>query len=142
MTTESPPIHATCVDIGGVAILLRGPSGSGKSDLALRLIDRGATLVSDDYTCLTAERGQILASPPERIAGKLEVRGLGIQTLPYHANVAIGLIANLDQTPERLPDCRTQPLLGVPIPVIAISAFEASAPIKLEMALSGCPDHE
>ena len=132
----SEPVHATCVAIGGRGVLIRGRSGSGKSDLALRLIDRGARLVSDDYTLLSAHEGRVRARPPETIAGKLEVRGVGIVEMEPEADIPICLIADLDWTAERLPEAaRGVAILGIPIPAIGIAALEASAPLKLEQAL-------
>ena len=128
-------IHASCVAIGGRAILIAGASGRGKSDLALRMIDRGARLVSDDYTLLTLADGALLAAPPERIAGIIEVRGLGIVELEPQRDVPVCLLADLDAAVDRLPEPKTRRLCGVDIPVIALSALEASAPIKLEGAL-------
>jgi serine kinase of HPr protein (carbohydrate metabolism regulator) len=127
----SEEVHASCVQIGGRAVLIRGPSGSGKSDLALRLIDRGAVLVSDDYTVLNSVGGILHASPPETIAGKLEVRGVGIVERPYATPVPVALLIDLAQPPEP----KTVGLGGVHIPAIRLSALEASAPIKVEAAL-------
>lgn len=129
-------IHAGCVAIGGRGVLLAGRSGSGKSDLALRLIDRGAVLVSDDYTELTKERGRILAAPPERIAGKIEVRGVGILEREWVDRVPVCLVIDLSRTPERLPEVKARTLAGVGIPVLGLSALEASAAIKVEAALN------
>ena len=67
-------LHATCVAINDQGVLLVGPSGVGKSDLALRLIDGGAELVSDDQTKVCLEKGKLLASPPDKLAGMLEIR--------------------------------------------------------------------
>jgi serine kinase of HPr protein (carbohydrate metabolism regulator) len=129
-------VHATCVAIGGRGILLRGPSGSGKSDLALRLIDRGARLVSDDYTIVSARGSLLRGTAPETIAGKLEIRGVGIVSLPPLADVPLCLVAELDESPERLPEAARQvPLLGTTLPAIALAPLEASAPVKLEQAL-------
>src|SRR5436305_10627889 len=97
----SDTVHATCVAIAGRGILIRGRSGSGKSDLALRLIDRGARLVSDDYTILSASSGRIRAAAPATIAGKLEIRGIGIVDLATESDVPICLVADLDAAPER-----------------------------------------
>jgi serine kinase of HPr protein (carbohydrate metabolism regulator) len=129
-------IHASCVAIGGRGLLLMGASGSGKSDLALRLIDRGATLVSDDYTALSARNGRLYATPPTNIAGLIEVRHIGIVNLPYAIDVPIALAAALDEKPERMPD-HLLPLdfLGIAVPRIALSGLEASASIKAEIAL-------
>lgn len=131
----SATIHASCVAIGGRAVLIAGPSGSGKSDLALRLIDRGAVLVSDDYTVLEAAGGTLLASPPETIAGRIEVRGVGIVERPHAAGVPVALLVDLARAPERMPEPAEVELGGVSIPVLGLSALEASAPIKVEAAL-------
>ncbi|HAQ33260.1 MAG TPA: serine/threonine protein kinase, partial [Rhodospirillaceae bacterium] len=71
-------IHGTCVALNGVTVLLRGPSGSGKSDLALRLIDGGGRLVADDQTLVEIQGERLVATAPETIAGKMEVRGVGV----------------------------------------------------------------
>jgi len=132
----SETVHATCIAIGGRGVLIRGRSGSGKSDLALRLIDRGAQLVSDDYTDLSEEDGRILARAPKTIAGKLEVRGVGIVEMEPAADVPVCLVVDLDQVPERLPDdSNAMSLLGTVLPAIGLVALEPSAPVKLEQAL-------
>lgn len=135
------PLHATSVAIDGRVILLMGGSGSGKSDLALRLIDRGAMLVSDDYTHLTLCDGRLLAFPPATIAGQMEVRHVGIVTMPHVHNLPVALAIRLDDKPERMPD-RDQsiPVMGVDIPVVSLDAREASAPIKAELALRSVAD--
>jgi serine kinase of HPr protein (carbohydrate metabolism regulator) len=132
----SETVHASCVAIGGRAVLISGPSGSGKSDLALRLIDRGAVLISDDCTRLEVHGGVLLASPPETIAGRIEVRGVGIVERPYAAGVPVALLVDLASTPERMPEPAVAEIAGVPIPAIGLSALEASAPIKVEAALT------
>ena len=131
----STTIHATCVSIGGRGVLISGPSGSGKSDLALRLIDRGARLVSDDYTSIRRAGDHLLASAPDTIAGRIEVRGIGIVAFPAEAGIPVCLIAELGRTPERLPLAGRHMLLDVAIPSVVLAALEASAPIKLESAL-------
>jgi serine kinase of HPr protein (carbohydrate metabolism regulator) len=128
-------VHASCVAIGGRGVLIRGASGSGKSDLALRLIDRGARLVSDDYTDLIAAAGRLVASPPATIKGRIEVRGVGIAEVASVAAVPVALVVDLDRRVERLPEPRAETLAGIDIPAIALAALEASAPIKLETAL-------
>jgi serine kinase of HPr protein (carbohydrate metabolism regulator) len=133
--TPDEIVHASCVAIGGRGVLLGGRSGAGKSDLALRLIDRGAELVSDDYTELRCVGETVLAQAPERIAGKIEARGVGLVELPETARVPVCLCVDLDSTPERLPEAATVRLAGVEIPLVALAALEPSAPLKLEYAL-------
>jgi serine kinase of HPr protein (carbohydrate metabolism regulator) len=124
------------VAIGGRGVLIAGASGAGKSDLAMRLIDRGAALVADDYVSLRVEGGQVIASAPEAIAGMIELRGVGLLTLPYLAQAPVALVVDLDLTPERLPDPDTRDCCGIPIPAIGLNALEPSAAIKVEAALS------
>ncbi|MFL6862434.1 MAG: HPr kinase/phosphorylase [Allosphingosinicella sp.] len=132
----SETVHATCVAIGGRAVLLVGASGRGKSDLALRLIDRGARLVSDDYTELRAEGSRLRARAPSPIAGKIEVRGLGIVALEPLVDVPVCLLVDLDAPPVRLPEAAAPRIVaGREVPAVALAALEASAPIKVEQAL-------
>jgi len=120
-----------------MGVLLRGPSGSGKSDLALRLIDQGAALVADDQVLLRREDGQILAEPPDILAGLLEVRGLGVLKFPHRAPVPVGLVIDLVETDEvdRMPEEQTLSLLENPIPLYRFSAKEPSAPLKVRLAV-------
>ncbi|OHT20788.1 HPr kinase/phosphorylase [Edaphosphingomonas haloaromaticamans] len=135
---SSETLHASCVAIGGRAVLLHGRSGSGKSDLALRLIDRGAKLVSDDYTVVRRAGDGLVASAPPNISGRIEVRGIGIVPMEAIENAPVALMALLDELVERMPDDQpaTRPVAGLRVPVIALAALEASAPIKLELALA------
>ncbi len=129
-------LHATTVAIESHGVMITGASGAGKSDLALQLIDRGAQLVSDDYTALKTDNGLLIARPPLTIAGKIEVRGLGLLTLDYRSSVAVSLIVDLDAAVERFPDPLPQTeILGLAIPTLPMRAFEASAVIKVEWAL-------
>jgi hypothetical protein len=136
-----PPItlHATCVAIRGIGVLIAGASGTGKSDLALRLIDRGAMLVSDDYTELTPTAAGLIASPPATIAGKLEIRGIGLVEMPHVESARIGLYVGFG-TPERMPHRAHRIVAGVAVPELIVSPFEASTPIKVELALAGIPE--
>lgn len=130
-------VHATSVEIGGSAVLIRGPSGSGKSDLALRLIDSGAALVADDQTALAAEGGRLFATVPEAIAGLIEVRGVGILRLPHCPRAPLALVVDLvpSEQVERLPEPSSAVLLGVAVPRLAMAAFEASAAAKVRLAM-------
>ena len=138
-------VHATCVALrlpGRTwrAVLLRGASGAGKSDLALRLIDAGGRLVADDQTRI-ARRGRTLtASAPTVLAGLIEVRGVGIVKLARSqvlARAPLTMIVDLvpAERIERLPDAAEEEVLGVALPVLALAPFEASAPAKLRLAL-------
>ena len=128
-------VHATTVAIRGRAVLIEGPSGAGKSDLALRLIDRGAMLVADDRTILTPHNGQLLASCPATIAGRIEVRGLGILPLPHLSEVPVVLIVSLGAMPPRMPEPETRMIEGIALPVVSIDARAPSAPLAVELAL-------
>jgi hypothetical protein len=146
-------IHATCIRLGRAAgelrasrdagVLLLGGSGAGKSDLALRLIGRGARLVADDRTELRCEDGHLVARAPSRIAGLIEIRGVGISRMPHAARARIVLVVDLSAKVVRLPGrqfytppkalnlaARARPAL------IALHAFEASAPDKIIAAAS------
>jgi serine kinase of HPr protein (carbohydrate metabolism regulator) len=138
VTGPSEPLllHASCVAIGGRAVLITGPSGSGKSDLALRLIDRGAVLVADDCTLVRTFGAGLLADVPGTIAGRIEVRGIGILDMPYQTDVPVALVVALDEPVERMPERQAAcDIAGTSIPKIALAGFEASAPVKVKLAL-------
>jgi serine kinase of HPr protein (carbohydrate metabolism regulator) len=129
-------LHASTVATEGRAVVISGPSGSGKSDLALRLLDRGFTLVSDDRTLVRKDGERLIASAPPNIAGKLEIRGIGIVDMDTLDNVPVALLVELTSEIQRLPDeNRERPVLGVRIPLISIDAMSASAPSKVALAL-------
>jgi serine kinase of HPr protein (carbohydrate metabolism regulator) len=134
---ETLLVHATSVAIGRRAVLLRGPSGSGKSDLALRLIDAGARLVADDRSELHRDGDVVLVRAPATIAGLIEARGIGILRLDSLAEAPLSLIADLvaSDAIERLSEPRSETILGISIPLIALAPFEASAPAKVRLAL-------
>ena len=129
-------LHASTVASDGRAVLITGPSGSGKSDLALRLIDRGFALVSDDRTVVKRDGGRLLAMPAPNIAGKLEIRGIGIVDVESVSDVPVTLMVELRSDIERIPDdSRERLILGVPVPLISIDAMTASAAAKVVFAL-------
>ncbi|MBV9522666.1 MAG: HPr kinase/phosphatase C-terminal domain-containing protein [Alphaproteobacteria bacterium] len=130
-------IHGTCVEIDGVGVLLRGPPGSGKSDLALRLLEGGARLVADDQTELRRHGAEIIASAPVAIAGRLEIRGVGILAVPATAAAPLGLVVDLVPAAciERLPEPQCCRYLDRPLPLLLLAPFEASAAAKLRAAL-------
>ena len=126
--------------IGGrwTGALIEGPSGSGKSDLALRAIGEGLVLVADDRTRVFVSRNQLFGAPPRPLAGLMEARGVGILARGALPLARIGLRVRCVDRPDavtRLPDPAVEPLLGVPVPVIDLWPFEASAPLKLILAL-------
>jgi HPr kinase/phosphorylase len=138
-------IHGTCVAFGPYAALLRGASGSGKSDLAFRFLALPAEathapmLVADDQVFVEARGNSLFASVPPTIAGKLEVRGLGIIELPYVGHAELVLAVDL-VAPQDLPRMPPEPweqtmIAGNSVPCIALAPFEASAPLKLKLAL-------
>lgn len=133
---SSETIHASTVAKDGRAVLLTGLSGAGKSDLALRLLDRGFALVSDDRTIVKRQGTRLLASAPPTIAGKIEIRGIGIIDVGHVSDVPVALLVELTSEIQRLPDDnRERPIVGVPIPLISVDAMTASAASKVVIAL-------
>lgn len=133
-----PPIHrqAGCVSIGGRGILIEGQPGSGKTSLALELLDRGAQLVGDDGVRLAVRGGQLWASPPHNIAGKLEIRNVGIVDLPsVDAPVSLRLVL-ADDAPRFIESAGTTDLQGLQIPTLHFDPRGAAAAIRAEFALS------
>jgi RNase adaptor protein for sRNA GlmZ degradation len=133
-----PTIHATAVALDGRAVLLFGAPGAGKSDLALRLIDRGWRLVADDRVMLRAQAGVLWAEPPPALAGLIEVRDVGIVPEPSALppqRVPVALAIDLAGVPQRLPDPAWRDVAGVAIPLLAIDGRGESAPLKVERAL-------
>lgn len=128
--------HGTIVDIAGTGVLLRGASGSGKSDLALRLMDRGSTLVADDQCFLEPTRHGVIGYAPEKLYGLIEVRGLGILSAPAIKATVIRLVVDLvdRQDMPRLPEKQSVDLAGRVVDGLLLNAFEQSAPIKIELA--------
>lgn len=120
--------HGSAAARDGMGVLLLGAPGSGKSDLALRLIDRGFRLIADDQVCLNG----LLASAPAALAGLIEVRGLGLMRLP-HAPAPLVMVVQLDAAPARLPEPAHFPDLD--LPMIAMESRAASAPLKVSLAL-------
>lgn len=146
---EQALIHGTCLAIGGDGVLLVGKPGSGKSDLALRLIDqpgsgisgtrRAAMLVADDQVLIRRQDGALVASAPAALKGKLEIRGLGIAELPVEAEARLRLAVRLTPAAEieRLPDLGSarMEILGTGLPLILLDPQSASAPARLRAAL-------
>jgi len=139
-------VHGTCVALGKRGALLRGPSGAGKSDLALRFLalsgegEERPLLVADDQVFIERDgAGALVASAPATIAGKIEVRGLGIIEVPSRAQAELALVCDLvggEEVPRMPPEPEERTVIaGVPVRVLKLNPFEPSAPLKLKMAL-------
>ena len=131
-------LHASCVAIGGRAVLLTGSPGAGKSDVALRLIDSGAQLVADDQTMLQREKDTLLASPPSAIAGMIEIRHIGLIKMAFVESIPVALyveLTPLHATIERLPEPDSVFLLDHPVQRLRLPGFAASTPAKIRAAL-------
>jgi serine kinase of HPr protein (carbohydrate metabolism regulator) len=139
-------VHGTCVALGRRAALLRGKPGSGKSDLALRFIALPAEgalqprLVADDQAFVEPDVGGVLqVFSPDTIAGKIEVRGLGIVEVPFQAKAELLLVCDLvsgEDVPRMPPETEGYArIAGVAVPTMRLAPFEASAPLKLKLAL-------
>ena len=126
-------VHANCVEMNGVGILMRGPSGSGKSDLTIRLISDGAVLVADDQVQLTGVAGSLMARAPDMLAGKLEVRGCGILDFPVRETVPVRLVIDLvaRANVKRLPKPAICDLVGFKLPLYQLHAFDPSCSAKI-----------
>ena len=128
--------QATCVAINGRAVLIEGPPGSGKSSLALSLIDRGAVLVGDDGVTLEPRGGRLYASPPPNIAGLLEVRNLGLLEFPTVGDVPVALVVRLDAGAERFIETAERVELGgVELPMVRLWPGDEVLTLKVELAL-------
>ena len=137
-------IHATCIALDGHGVLLRGPPGSGKSDLAARAIDAGARLVADDRVTLVRCSATIIASAPPSIRGMIELRGLGILRVDAETEAPLALIVDLVASEKivRMPELDRCALLGIELPLITLAPFEASALAKLRLGLAGALEPE
>lgn len=137
MTVAPIHLHATAVAIDGRALLLTGPSGSGKSDLALRLIDRGAQLIADDLVPCIVQNGWPHTLPPPHFAGRIMTREIGMVDVAHiNAATPIALALLLSPTPIETPATVTHygPVHGFHVPALPLFAKTASAPIISELA--------
>ena len=131
-------LHATAIAINGRGVLIVGASGTGKSDLALRLIDRGAALIADDMVLMQVTDGRLFAFAPAAANGRLHVRGIGIVQLlvaPEPVPMALAIRLGRGGGEGSSPAGRYGPVLGLLLPEVNLAPFEASAPLKLALAL-------
>lgn len=139
-------VHGTCVALGEKAVLLRGEPGAGKSDLAFRFLalpPQGETrplLVADDQVFIAAGAdGALIASPPPALAGKIELRGIGIVEVPFRGQAELLLVCDLvdaKDVPRMAPEPWERTVIaGIALPRLKLAPFEASAPLKLKTAL-------
>ena len=146
LPTDLPPsptagctrLHATCVEVRGQGVLLLGRPGTGKSDLALRLIDQGACLVADDQIEVTRAGGRLIGQAPQSLRGLIEVRGFGIVRLPVRRTCPLALVVRLDRSGRipRLPEAEAVfRLLDLDLPCLRIDPRAASAPAVIRVVL-------
>ena len=150
MAGTAATVHASAVLVGARAVLIRGPAGSGKSRLALDLIQAArsgtltfARLVADDRVVLTPSHGRLLARPSEALAGLIEVRGLGIRRLDHEAVAAVGLVVDLVVLgAPRLPEAQDQKaeISGINLPRLAIAEGAVALPSVLAFHLTKEPE--
>lgn len=150
MSGEVDRVHGTAIALGGRAALIRGPSGSGKSDLALRCLGLGPSvlvrepvkLIADDQVVLKTQGHELYASAPPTLRGKLEVRGLGILEVDALTEASLVLVADLvrqggiERFPDPWPFTRIQ---NFDVPVLRLSPFESSSALKLVTAINMAP---
>ena len=134
---KTKKVHSTSVVIEDAGVMITGKSGFGKSDLALRLIDSGATLISDDVTICEKIGDSIFLFPPNETKGLLEVREIGIMTVPYIENIKLSLLVELVETEiDRLPQKSFAKLLNIKIKKIKIQGRNSSSVAKIKLKIN------
>ncbi len=130
-------LYASCIDVDDKGVLIRGKSGSGKTDLCLRFMREGHRLVADDQVVLDEKDGILWASCPKTIQGQIEVRGLGIVRVPFKPLTKLSLIIDLvpRSKVERMPVFYFFEMANCRVPIVQINAFDVSAIFKIELAL-------
>ena len=136
-------VHGTSVSIDGDGVLFRGPPGSGKSDLALRMINFGAQLISDDQVCLTRRNDNIFMSSPPTIRNSLEVRGIGIVNSIAQKEALLILVLNMlpNNVANRMPIWQLCTFLDIKVPAVEFAPFEISAHLKVKLAINLAREH-
>jgi len=144
MAGEAPSVHASAVLAGARAVLIRGPAGSGKSRLALAIIEAAQTgllpfarLVGDDRVHLEPSHGRLLVRPAPALAGLIEVRGLGIRRMPHEPRAVVGLVVDLAAgDAERMPACGDATIAGIALPRLAVAQGVQPLPAVLAALVS------
>lgn len=132
----TPLLHASAVAIDGCGVMLSGPSGSGKSDLTLRLIADGAVLIADDQVAVRAHDGIALLNAPAALRGRLHVHGLGVLHFPHADNIPLRLWVEASEQVEPLPNLRQfRAVAGVRVPLLPLRLTDASTPVKIALAI-------
>ncbi|MBF91295.1 MAG: hypothetical protein CMP34_00640 [Rickettsiales bacterium] len=134
---EVKTFHATSVVIDSFGLMILGPTGIGKSDLALRLIDNGATLITDDITICKKVNNKVLLFSPNKTKGLLEVREVGIINVPYVENINLVMIIDLLKTNnKRIPERKFKKIFGLKFPVLSLNGKTPSSVIKVKVKLN------
>jgi hypothetical protein len=128
--------QASAVAIEGRAVLIEGPPGSGKSSLALALIDRGAVLIGDDAVMLDLIDGHVVASPHPNVAGLIEIRNVGLVTMPVVGGVPVALVLVLDRmAPRHIEAAEWVMRAGIALPSVRLWPDSPVLPLRTEAAL-------
>tara|TARA_Y100000766_G_C18342899_1_gene335697 strand:- start:66 stop:491 length:426 start_codon:yes stop_codon:yes gene_type:complete len=134
---ESKRLYSSSIVFDDSGVLILGESGSGKSDLALRLIDSGATLISDDLTICNKKINNIFLSCPTQTKGLLEVREVGIITVPFVERIKLRMVVKLNiKKLKRIPDPKFFKILGLKFPLLELDGRNSSAVVKIKVKLN------
>ena len=134
---EVKRIHGSSIVLEDNGVMITGESGSGKSDLALRMIDTGATLISDDITICKKKLNEIYHFCPTQTKGLIEVREVGIMTVPFVEKIKLRMVVRLtDENLDRLPKIKFIKILGIKIPFLKMDGKNISAVAKIKVKLN------
>ena len=130
-------IHSTAISLNGDGILIKGPSGSGKTDLALRLIESGGKLISDDQVIIKRKAKRLFLSSPKELNGLMQLSGIGIVKVDYVQNIPLELVVKLQpyKNLDPFPINKEEIIKDLSIPVLSLYSFAVSATAKIKIAL-------